>query len=170
MAEMDISRIRVGDCSVGIIGLKQLMEEMSETYADRSDEEIEAFMLKRLGSSNYIPTTAEKEYATAFVREFRKHLGQPYTDHSSRGLEVKVLGAGCTQCRQLTRTIMEMLTELKIPAGVDHITDLREIAGYGVMGSPALVIDGKIMAVGSVPPRGKIKQWLADANRSSRSN
>ena len=62
--------------------------------------------------------------------------------------------------------IMEVLTELKLPAGVDHVTDIKEIARYGIIGSPALLINGKAVAVGSVPPRERIKKWLVEASAS----
>ena len=166
MAEKDITRINVEKFSVSIIGIKQLMDEMARTYADKPDEEVGSFMLDQLGKENYIPAKAKDDYGKAFVREFRKFLGQPYTDDAPKGLDIKVLGAGCAQCHQLTLTIMEVLTELSLPAGVDHITDLREIAGYGIMGSPALLINGKAVAVGSVPPRERIKKWLLEANAS----
>lgn len=59
------------------------------------------------------------------------------------------------------------LTELKIPASVDHVMDIKEIARYGIMGSPALLINGRAVAVGSVPHRDRIKKWLSEANGSS---
>jgi len=164
MPEKDITRISVGSFSVSIIGMKQLMEEMLKTHPDKSDDEVRSVMLDRLGKDNYIPNKAKDDYGAAFVREFRKFLGLPYKDEGPKGLDVKVLGAGCTQCHQLTRTIMEVLTELNLPAGVEHITDIREIARHGVMGSPALVINGKVVAVGSVPPRERIKKWLVEAS------
>ena len=166
MAEKDITRINVAKFSVSIIGIKHLMEEMAATHADKPDEEVRSFMLDQLGKDNYIPGKAKDDYGKAFVREFRKFLGQPYTDDAPKGLDIKVLGAGCTQCHHLAQMIMEVLTELNLPAGVDHITDLREIARYGVMGSPALVINGKAVAVGSVPPRERIKKWLVEASAS----
>jgi len=166
MAEKDITKINVASFSVSIIGIKQLMEEMAGTHADKSDDEVGSFMLERLGKDNYIPGKAKDDYGKAFVREFRKLLGQPYTDEAPKGLDIKVLGAGCNQCHQLAQMIMEVLTELSLPAGVDHITDMKEIAGYGVMGSPALLINGKVMAVGSTPPRSRIKKWLVEANAS----
>jgi predicted DsbA family dithiol-disulfide isomerase len=49
---------------------------------------------------------------------------------------------------------------------VDHVTDIKEIARYGIMGSPALLINGKAVAVGSVPPRERIKKWLVEASAS----
>jgi hypothetical protein len=166
MAEKDITRINVAHFSVSIIGIKQLMEEMASAYAEKPDDEVRSLMLDRMGQDNYIPGTAREEYGRAFVREFRKFLGQPYTDDAPKGLDVKVLGAGCNQCRQLTQMIMEVLTELNLPAGVDHVTDMKEIARYGIMGSPALLINGKAVAVGSVPPRDRIKKWLVEASAS----
>jgi hypothetical protein len=164
MPEKDITRIHVGDFSVSIIGIKGLMEEMASTHSGKTDEEVRSHMLGRLDKDNYIPAGAREDYGKAFVREFRKMLGQPYVDDVPKRLDVKVLGAGCVQCTHLTRMVMEVLNELDIPAGVDHVTDLREIARYGVMGSPALLINGKVLAVGSVPPRDRIKKWLLEAN------
>ena len=166
MAEKDITKIKIGKFDIGIIGIKQAISEMAQTGAGKGDEEVAAVMMERLGRDNYIPGSAREEYGRAFVREFRKFIGQPYKDEAPQGLEIKVLGMGCAQCHSLTNTIMELLSELDFPASLDHVTDIKEIAQYGVMGSPALVINGKIMAVGSVPPRRKLKEWLIDAKRS----
>jgi hypothetical protein len=164
MPEKDITRIHVGDFSVSIVGIKGLMEEMAATHSGKTDEEVCSHMLTRLEKDNYIPAGAREEYGKAFVREFRRTLGQPYVDDAPRRLDVKVLGAGCVQCNHLTMMVMEVLNGLGIRAGVDHVTDFREIARYGVMGLPALLINGKVMAVGSVPPRDRIRKWLLEAN------
>ncbi len=166
MAEKDISRINVASFSVSVIGIKLLMEEMAGAYADKTDDDVRSFMLERLEKDNYIPKKARADYGEAFVREFRRFLGQPYVDDAPKRLDVKILGAGCSQCDQLTKTVMEVLTELQIPAGVDHVTDMKEIARYGIMGSPALLINGKAVAVGSTPPRERLKKWLKEANAS----
>jgi len=145
----------------------ELMADMAKTYADKSDDEVRSTMLEELAKENYIPSKAGDDYGKAFVRELRKFLGQPYTDDAPKGLDVKVLGTGCTQCHTLTQVIMEVLTELKLPASVDHVMDIKEIARYGIMGSPALLINGKAVAVGSVPPRDRIKKWLTEASASA---
>ena len=167
MADKSITRVSVSGFSVSIIGLMKLMAEMAKTHTDKSDDKVRSYMLEELGKGNYIPPKARDEYGRAFVRELRKFLGQSYTDENPKGLDVKVLGAGCTQCHTLTQLIMEVLTELKVPASVDHVMDIKEIARYGIMGAPALLINGKVVAVGSVPPRDRIKKWLSDANGSS---
>jgi hypothetical protein len=143
------------------------MEEMAGTHADKTDDVVRSFMLDQLGQGNYIPGSAEDEYGKAFVREFRKFLGQPYTKDTPEGLDIKVLGTGCYQCDSLARMVMEVLAEINLPAGVDHVTDIKEIAQYGIMGSPVLLINGKAVSVGSVPPKARIKKWLIEANQYS---
>ncbi len=166
MAEKDITQIKVGKFSVSIVGIKQLMEEMAGTHADKTDDEVGSFMLDRLGRGNYIPGSAKADYFKALVREFRKSLGQSFVEDAPQGLDIKVLGMGCNQCHALVQMIMEVLTEINLPAGVDHVTDIKEIARYGIMGSPALLINGKAVAVGSVPPRERVKKWLIEASAS----
>ncbi|MCU0573993.1 MAG: thioredoxin family protein [Syntrophobacteraceae bacterium] len=167
MPEKSITRINVSNFGVSIIGLKELLEEIAESHGDKSDQEVAQLMLERLGAVNYIPSKARQDYGRAFVRELRKFMGQPFTEEAPRGLDVKVLGIGCSQCRALTQTVMEVLTELKLAANVDHVTDINEIARYPVMGSPALIINGKPVAVGSVPPRNKIRKWLLEADAAA---
>ncbi len=164
MAEQDITRITVGKHPISITGLRQVISQLSGDYRDRTDEEIGRAMLEVLAKSNYIPQSAREEYAKAFIREFRKSLGQPFTEAVSEGLEIKVLGAGCAQCNNLEQTVMEVLTELNISASLEHVTDMREIARYGVMGVPALLINGKTASCGTVPPRNKLKMWLLAAS------
>ncbi|MHC1741624.1 MAG: thioredoxin family protein [Syntrophobacteraceae bacterium] len=164
MAEKDITRITISGFGVSIVGLKALMEAIAGDYRDASDEQIRDVMLRELEKDNYIPAKVRQNYGDAFVREFRKHLGQPFREEAPQGLDIKVLGAGCTQCDHLTKLVMEVLTELGIPAGVEHVMDMKEIARYGVMGVPALLINRKVVATGSVPPRDRIKKWLSEAH------
>lgn len=162
MAEKDITRIKVGDFSVSIIGLKLLMDELAGEYAGRADEEVRDVMLERLSKDNYIPAKARDDYGKAFVREFRKFLGQPYEEDASTGLDIKVLGPGCPGCDQLEQVIMQLVAELRLAASIEHVQDLREIARYRVMGTPALIINGKVVSRGIVPPKEQIKKWLAE--------
>ncbi|MGA7874825.1 MAG: thioredoxin family protein, partial [Desulfoferrobacter sp.] len=90
-------------------------------------------------------------------------IGQPYEEESSGEVEIKILGPGCPQCDQLEKTIMELLTELNLPAGLEHLRDMKEIARYRTMSTPALLINGKVVAKGNVPPKDKITTWLMEA-------
>ena len=58
---------------------------------------------------------------------------------------------------------MAVMAELNIAADLEHVRDPIDIANYGVMGSPGLIINGQVKAVGSVPPPNKLKVWLMEA-------
>ena len=63
---------------------------------------------------------------------------------------VKILGSGCAKCNQLEEATKEALKSLNMDTTIDHITDFTQIATYGVMSTPALVVDGKVVAYGKV--------------------
>lgn len=65
-------------------------------------------------------------------------------------ITVKVLGSGCSKCNQLEAATKEALEKLGMDTTIDHVTDFAQIAGYGVMTTPALVIDGKVVSYGKV--------------------
>lgn len=163
MGTEDIVQIRVGGFSVGIVGLKQTMESMAGEYAEQPDHEVEKELIARLGKRNYIPDRARDEYGKAFLREFRKFLGKEVAEDRSEGLEIKILGQGCAQCDRLEQELIAVMTETGIAASVDHVRDVKEIGKYGVLGTPALIINGKVKSVGKVPPRSKIIEWLKEA-------
>ncbi|MVB11668.1 Thioredoxin domain protein [Caprobacter fermentans] len=63
---------------------------------------------------------------------------------------VKILGSGCAKCNQLEAATKEALQRLGMDASIDHVTDFTKIAAYGVMSTPALVVDGKVVSFGKV--------------------
>ena len=78
-------------------------------------------------------------------------------------LNIKVLGAGCARCQQLHRLTNEAVVELGLPAQVEYITDVARIMKYGVMRTPALVIDETVKVAGRVPAKAEITTLLATA-------
>ena len=68
----------------------------------------------------------------------------------SEGASVKVLGSGCAKCNQLEAATKAALEQLGMDTTIDHVTDFSQIAAYGVMTTPALVIDGKVVSFGKV--------------------
>jgi len=161
----DLVQIRIDGNLIGLTGLGQVIREMAAEYAGRPDAEVAAEMLRRLASKNYIPGPVRDKYGRALVREFRKFLGQPYEAEKAGGLEIKVLGQGCTQCDRLEKEVMAVLAELNLKADLRHVTDLKEIGRSGALGMPALMVNGRIVSVGSVPSRAKIKEWLKQAEK-----
>ena len=66
------------------------------------------------------------------------------------GARVKILGSGCAKCNQLEAHTLEALKALGMDTTVDHVTDFAQIAAYGVMTTPALMVDGKVVSLGKV--------------------
>lgn len=163
MSQEDVARIKVDGQAVGIMGLKDIMEEMAEGYTEKTDDEVGAELLKRLSRKNYIPSRVKENYAKAFLREFKKFLGKPYEQEVSGCVEIKVLGQGCVQCDRLERDLMEVMAEIDLAADLEHVREIKEIGKYGVMGMPALLINDKVMSVRRVPPKTKLKEWLEEA-------
>jgi len=77
-------------------------------------------------------------------------------------MEIKVLGPGCPKCKQTEQNVEDALAETGVDATVEKITDVMEIAGYGVFGTPSVVIDGEVKSVGKVPSKDEIKTWLEE--------
>ncbi len=163
MTSSDVTQIKIGKHKVGFVGLKSALEELTDTHAQKSDDIIAVELFNRLSKNNYIPENVKDKYGRAFVREFRKHLGQPFEEDASEGIEIKVLGQGCRQCDRLEMDVMGVLSDMNVVADLEHVRDLKEIASYQVMGVPALVINGKVMCVGKVPSKNKIRKWLEAA-------
>lgn len=76
---------------------------------------------------------------------------------------VKVLGSGCAKCNALETAAKEALTELGMDATIDHVTDFAQIAAYGVMSTPALVVDGKVVSFGKVLKKQEVMDILKKA-------
>lgn len=68
----------------------------------------------------------------------------------NEGASVKILGSGCAKCNELEANTKAALEQLGMDTEIDHVTDFTQIASYGVMSTPALVVDGKVVAFGKV--------------------
>lgn len=156
----DYSRIRVGGHDSGIMGLKAALAEAVRAFQGEPNPRAADFLFERLSSQNYFAPPAREEYKKAFYREYRKHLGLPAGEEEGGALEILVVGPGCVRCEGLEQTVMSVMAELDLAADLQHIRDVKQIAKMGIMGSPALVIAGKIKCVGTVPSRNRILDWL----------
>jgi CBS domain-containing protein len=165
MPENDVTQISVNGNLVGIIGLQNIMAAMVSDYNQQADEVIGAEMVRRLSVKNYIPGGARKHYAQSLAREFRKFQGQPVEEETESVLRVLILGPGCANCNRLEMDVRDVMAEMNAPGEMIHVTDVREISQYGVMGVPALVINKKVVSVGTTPEKKKIRQWLEEAIR-----
>jgi small redox-active disulfide protein 2 len=76
---------------------------------------------------------------------------------------VKVLGSGCKNCHRLEQNAREAVEELGLDASVEMVTDYPTIVGYGVMSTPALVVDETLVLSGRVPTTGEVRELLSAA-------
>ena len=75
-------------------------------------------------------------------------------------MDIKVLGTGCVNCKSTLALIDQMAQAKGLAITLTKVEELRDIMGYGVMSTPGVVIDGKVVHAGGVPSRDKIAQWL----------
>lgn len=75
-------------------------------------------------------------------------------------MDIKVLGPGCPKCKQTEKVVQEAVAETGVAANVEKVTDVMKIAGYGVLGTPAVVVDGEVKSVGKIPSKAEIKSWI----------
>lgn len=156
-----LTQIIIDGRLVGIVRLEDAIKNICTCPG--TEEEIKINLLKEISINNYVPSSAHDAYGKALLREFKIAKGIPVAEESARGLNIEVVGMGCARCDELQNDVRDILSEMRIAAGLRHVTDIKEIASYKLLGSPALVINKKIVSVGEVPPKSKIRQWITEA-------
>lgn len=77
-------------------------------------------------------------------------------------LDIKVLGPGCANCIKLENLVKEVVVENNLLANVVKIADREKFMNYGIMLTPALVVNGKVLAMGKIPTKSTLEHWLKD--------
>ena len=80
-------------------------------------------------------------------------------------LSILVLGPGCYNCTKLEAMCKEVVEEQDLDAAVEKVTDLNQIQALGVMMTPGLVINGKVMSSGRVPSKATLEQWIHETTQ-----
>ncbi len=75
-------------------------------------------------------------------------------------MEIKVLGPGCAKCSKTEKLVQEVIKETGVDASVEKVTDMMQIASYGVFGTPSVIINGEVKCTGKVPKKEDIKTWI----------
>ena len=159
MTEEDIRQIKLHTGPVGVVGLSALFEE-AKARSFLGDEELKDFLLRGIAERNFVPPNAKDEYADALLREYKKSTGGDVGEEPRGALEIRILGPGCPNCRRLGQTVREALVEMNVSADVQHVTKLTEIAGYGILGTPGLVINGAVKSAGRVLNKEQVKSLI----------
>jgi len=164
MTTPDVAQIMVAGQRTGIIDLKAVLEAVAGEFQGSPDEQIKAELLARLSKTNYIIEKLKDEYGIAFLREYKRFVGEPFEEPLEPGfVQVRVLGQGCPNCDRLEGDLMTLLAEMQIKADLEHVRDPIAISEYGVMSTPGLIINGQVKAVGKVPSKAVLKTWLIEA-------
>jgi len=75
-------------------------------------------------------------------------------------MEIKVLGPGCAKCKKTEQLVQEVIKETGVDATVEKVSDMMQIASYGIFGTPSVIVDGEVKCTGKVPKKDDIKKWL----------
>ena len=75
-------------------------------------------------------------------------------------MEIKVLGPGCAKCQQTEKIVRDAVQESGVDVDIEKVTDIMEIAKYGVFGTPAVIIENEVKSVGKIPGKDEIKEWI----------
>ncbi len=160
---VEVTQLTVGGIKVGLIGLNSALAQVAGECLE-SDDEIADRLLALIGDANYITPSRTEDYRRALLREFKRRRGEAVPAESCE-LEILVLGAGCPSCHQLMSEVIAVLTDDKIAADLEHVREAKRIAEFTPLLTPALVINGKIVASGRVPRREEIVRWLKEASK-----
>jgi small redox-active disulfide protein 2 len=158
---MEIRRISVKSNQTGIIGLDEVFQAAKQAQIN-DENSLKEFLLSKIKEQNYIPSSAEDDYKIALHREYRRFLGE-VVEEEETGLVIRILGPGCPNCEKLENEVRAVIQELTLAADIDHIRDLKDISKYGIIATPGLVVNKKLVSVGKMPNRNQLKEWLLDA-------
>ena len=164
MSANEVRTVTVAGSRVGMVGLDGIFAQMKEAGRAPS-EELSAALVELVARQNYIPEGARAQYGTALLKEYRRYLGENVPEERT-GLRITILGAGCQACEQLARNVRAALTQMDVPAEVEQVSGVKKIAEYNVIGTPALLVDGKVRSVGKVLSTAQVVKLLSDAVKS----
>ncbi|PJA31540.1 MAG: thioredoxin family protein [Zetaproteobacteria bacterium CG_4_9_14_3_um_filter_53_7] len=74
--------------------------------------------------------------------------------------QIKILGAGCASCKSTMQLVQDVAASKGVEIEIEKIEEIREIVAFGVMSTPAVVIDGKVVHAGGIPSRSQVEAWF----------
>lgn len=75
-------------------------------------------------------------------------------------MKIEILGPGCPRCKMLEENVRKAVAETEVKADISKVTAIDKISEYGIMSTPALVIDGEVKSSGKIADVSEIKKWL----------
>jgi small redox-active disulfide protein 2 len=151
--------LKVGKISIGLIGLDIALNRFGRDSSLCSDDAARK-IFDDISSRNYIPAGSENVYFQAIVLEVERLRGD--SEKLSSDLVIRILGPGCVSCNNLQKLVIGIMSDMGIAADIFQVHDLDEIGRFGVMQTPALVINNKLKCAGRLPSRAQVEEWLRE--------
>jgi hypothetical protein len=152
--------LKIGSVSVGLIGLDvALTRILAQPELELAAAVEEAYA--EISRHNYIPATAIDNYRQALAQEIERLRGGK--SGAAGHLEVRILGSGCVSCNNLQQVVIEIMADRGLAADVLQVHDRDEIGRFGVLQTPALVINGQVKCTGRLPTRAQIEEWMLES-------
>jgi small redox-active disulfide protein 2 len=145
------------------MGLFEIFENVKQNnFSNESD--LKKQLLEQVRVQNYVPDSMADDYAQALLREYKKFAGLPVETvvEASTFPTIRILGPGCTACETMEKDVRMILTELNIAADVDHVRDINQIAEYGMVRTPSLIINDEIVLNGRSLPKSQLKKLIEE--------
>ncbi len=159
----EITQLTIGGQKIGLTGLTEIFESlMQQNLSD--GVELKKQLLQQVCVQNYVPESRSEDYAQALLREYKKFAGLPVelVVEKSTFPTIRILGPGCAACDTMEKDVRAILAELNIAADIDHVRDINQIAEYGMVRTPALVINDQIVLNGRSLPKSQLKKLLEE--------
>jgi small redox-active disulfide protein 2 len=152
--------VKIGGVSIGLAGLDAAIAKVrgSDPHGVKGPEDAALEVLSILEEKNYIPAAARDAYINAIKRLWTGAGG----GDDPQDISIRILGPGCVSCNRLEEIVRSVLEQKGIAADIEHVKDLDEIWRYGVINTPALVINERVLCSGRLPTRFNVEQWLQE--------
>jgi len=163
----EITQLNIAGQKIGFFGLSEILKNLQQkNLSDEADLKRE--LLQQVRVQNYLPDSRAEDYAQALLREYKKFAGLPVEPAVEKSAfpTVRILGPGCIACETMEKDVRAILSELNIAADVDHVRDVNQIAEYGMVRTPALVINEQIVLNGRSLPKSQLKKLLEEKLKS----
>jgi hypothetical protein len=155
----ELTFVRIGKNRIGLSGLTEIFQELAprswESPAAAQEE-----LLRRAAGANYMPPGSRDDYGRALWREFQCFKGEATAAEATVGLEIKVLGLGCSGCQQFYQHVVDILAARAIIADLQYITAPALLKDYDVRAFPALIINGRLVLAGQSPAPAQLEKIL----------
>ena len=157
---MSTGKIRINGVSVGLVGLDAAISKIraSDQAGVKEPTDAALAVLSMLEEKNYIPPTARAAYVKAIENIWIKAIPNEY----GTLLSIRILGPGCMSCNRLEEVVRSVLDQKGLAADIEHVNDLDEIWRYGVINTPALVINARVLCSGRLPTRARVEGWIQE--------